>query len=244
MARLLHRLVEPPHACPYLPEREAQLEIRVQVDVTAGELDAMLARGWRRFGPVYFRPACVGCDECVTLRVDAAAFAATKSQRRALRNASRLRRLVSTPMIDAERLALYRKWHAEREQARGWDESPIDPQRYGFDFAFPHPSVREIAFRDPAADDRLVGLGIVDETPSALSAVYFFWDPEHAPPSLGVAHVVMLAMDARARGLPWVYLGYRVLGCASLVYKARYRPHELLAGRPDDGEPPRWGRET
>ncbi len=242
MARLLHTLVEPPHACPYLADREAQLEIRVQIEVTADELDAMLARGWRRFGPVYFRPACASCRECVTLRVLANEFAPSKSQRRAAKNARRLRRVVSVPKIDEERLALYRKWHAQREDARGWDPSPIDAQRYGFDFAFPHPSVREVAFRDPDDGDRLVGLGIVDETPNALSAVYFFWDPERAPASLGVAHVVMLIEDARARGMPYVYLGYRVLDCPSLVYKSRYGPHELLDGRPDDGEPPRWRR--
>ncbi len=33
MARLLHHLVEPPHDCPYLPDKQAQLEIRVQVEV-------------------------------------------------------------------------------------------------------------------------------------------------------------------------------------------------------------------
>ncbi len=240
MARLLHTLVEPPHACPYLDDREAQLEIRVQIEVSPDELDAMLARGWRRFGPVYFRPACVGCGECVTLRIRVAEFAPSKSQRRAAKNAARLRRVVGVPQIDDERLALYRKWHAQREDARGWDPSPIDAQRYGFDFAFPHPSVREVAFRDPEQGDRLVGLGICDETPRAISAVYFFWDPELAPPSLGVAHVVTLIADARARGLPYVYLGDRVLGCPSLVYKARYVPHELLVGRPDDAEEPLW----
>ena len=73
-----------------------------------------------------------------------------------------------------------------------------------------------------------------------MSAVYFFWDPEHAPPSLGVANVVTLVEDARAKGLAYVYLGYRVLGCASLVYKAKYGPHELLVGRPAFGEPPEW----
>ncbi|HEY8073570.1 MAG TPA: hypothetical protein VIF62_05665 [Labilithrix sp.] len=242
MARLLHTLVEPPHACPYLADRQAQLEIRVQIDVTPDELDTMLAHGWRRFGPVYFRPTCATCAECVTLRVLAKDFAPSKSQRRAAKNARRLRRIVSVPHIDEERLALYDKWHAQREDARGWDPSPIDAQRYGFDFAFPHPSVREVAFRDPDDGDRLVGLGIVDETPNAFSAVYFFWDPEHAPPSLGVAHVVLLVEDARARGVPFVYLGYRVLECPSLVYKARYGPHELLEGRPADTEMPRWKR--
>jgi arginine-tRNA-protein transferase len=243
VARVLHTLVEPPHDCPYLDDREAQLEIRVQVDVSPSELEAMLERGWRRFGPVYFRPACVGCHECVTLRIRAGAFAPTKSQRRALKNASRLRRIVGPPKIDDERLALYRRWHAAREEARGWDPSPIDPQRYAFDFAFPHPSVREVAFVDPADGDRLVGLGICDETPNAVSAVYFFWDPDRAPPSVGVAHVLSLVAEAQALGRAYVYLGYRVEGCASLVYKSRYRPHELLEGRPEDAEAPRWSDE-
>jgi len=125
VARLLHHLIEPPHACPYLPDRAAQLEIRVQVEVSASELDAMLSRGWRRFGPVYFRPACASCEECVTLRIDAASFAPTKSQRRAAKNAARLRRVVAPPKSDDVRLALYRKWHAAREEARGWEPSAI-----------------------------------------------------------------------------------------------------------------------
>lgn len=240
VAKLLQHLVEPPHPCGYLPGRDAQLEIRVQVDVTAEELEPMLARGWRRFGPVYFRPACIGCGECVTLRVDVATFAPRKSQRRAAKNAARLRRVVGPPIVDDERLALYHRWHQQRETAKGWEPTAIDPERYAMDFAFPHPAAREAAFRDPADGDRLLGLGIFDETPHALSAVYFFWDPVLAPSSLGVANVVTLIDDARAKGLPHVYLGYRVLGCPSLVYKGSYGPHELLVGRPDEREPPTW----
>jgi arginine-tRNA-protein transferase len=45
---------------------------------------------------------------------------------------------------------------------------------------------------------------------------------------------------ARERGIPHVYLGYRVLGCASMRYKATFRPHELLLGRPAPDEEPRW----
>ncbi|CAN5925283.1 arginyltransferase [soil metagenome] len=242
MAKLLHHIVEPPRACSYLADRDAQLEIRIQVDVSPEELEAMLERGWRRFGPVYFRPACAGCGECVTLRVDVAGFAARKSQRRAVKNAARLRRLVSVPVADEERIDLYRRWHAQREVARGWEENAMDPERYAMDFAFPHPAAREFAFRDPADGDRLLGLGIFDETPHALSAVFFFWDPERAPSSLGVANVVTLVEEAREKGLPHVYLGYRVLGCPSLVYKSGYLPHELLEGRPSPAEPPRWGK--
>jgi leucyl-tRNA---protein transferase len=240
VARLIQHLREPPHPCIYLPDREASLEVKILVDVTAGELGAMLARGWRRFGPIYFRPACAGCAECVTLRIPTATFHPTKSQRRARKNAARLTRTVGPPTIDEERLALYARWHAEREESRGWEPSPLDAERYAIDFAFDHPAVREVTFRDPDDGDRLVGLGIVDDVPDALSAVYFFWDPETAPSSLGTAHIVTLIDDAHARGLDHVYLGYRVSGCASLEYKGRYGPHELLVGRPDVRTLPIW----
>lgn len=238
MARVLQHLIEEPRECVYLPEKSAALEIKVQVDVDAAELGAMLERGWRRFGPVYFRPACADCAECVTLRIPTATFAASKSQRRAQKNAARLTRAMASPVVDDERLALYARWHAQREAARGWEPSPLDAERYRFDFAFAHPAVREVTFRDEGG--ALVGLGIVDEVPSGLSAVYFFWDPTGAPSSLGTAHVVMLVDDARARGLPYVYLGYRVAGCASLAYKGRFGPHELLEGRPDARSLPVW----
>jgi len=242
VARLVQHLVEPPRPCAYLGDREQQLEIRVQIEVTSAELEAMLERGWRRFGPIYFRPACAACGECVTLRLDVATFAARKSQRRAVKNAARLRRIVSVPVADEERIALYRRWHAQRETARGWEPTAMDPERYAMDFAFPHPAAREAAFRDPSDGDRLVGLGIFDETPHALSAVFFYWDPERAPSSLGVANVVTLVQQAREQGLEHVYLGYRVLGCPSLVYKASYGPHDLLVGRPSPSERSVWTR--
>jgi arginine-tRNA-protein transferase len=174
------------------------------------------------------------------VRIDVPAFAPSKSQRRAAKNAARLERVVGVPVVDDERRALYHRWHAHRETARGWDPSELDEERYAMDFAFPHPAAREVAFRDPEDGDRLVGLGIFDETKCSMSAVYFFWDPERAPPSLGVANVVTLVEDARAKALRYVYLGYRVLGCPSLVYKSKYLPHELLIGRPALGVRAVW----
>lgn len=208
------------------------------VDVDPEEYEAMLERGWRRFGPCYFRPVCADCRACDTLRVPAKTFVATKSQRRARRAHAKLRRAFATPVVDDERLELYRRWHTQREAMRGWDESELDEEKYRFEFAFPHPSAREVSFRDDDAGGKLVGLGLVDETPNALSAVYFFFDPAYD--GLGVANVVALLDDAARLGIAHVYLGYRVMGCASLEYKGRYRPHELLVGRPGPHESPRW----
>jgi leucyl-tRNA---protein transferase len=238
MARLVQRYREEPHPCPYLPDQEASLDVWLMLDVSAPELEALLERGWRRFGPSYFRPACATCARCEPLRIPSTTFSASASQRRARRNAARLTRVVQAPVVDEERTALYDRWHAHREARRGWEPMAMNEERYAFEFTFEHPAVREVAFRDPAQNNRLVGLGIVDQVPNALSAVFFFWDPEHAPSSLGVAHVVMLVEDAAEQGLDYVYLGYRVAACPSLAYKGRYQPHELLAGRPGlDGSP-------
>ena len=215
----------------------ASLEVRVMLDVTPAELGEMLSRGWRRFGPCYFRPQCASCEACVTLRVNVADFHPSRSQRRARNRASRLRRTVGKPVVDEARLALYRKWHHEREQHRGWEPSPLRAERYALDFAFPHPSAREAAYWD---GDRLVGVSLFDETPDALSAVYFFYDPELHRDSLGVANVVALIDDARAAKKPWMYLGYRVQGCESLEYKAGFLPHQLLKARPADDQMGTW----
>ncbi len=242
MPHVIHHAVEAPRPCSYLPEQLAALEQKVMTEVTAEEYEAMMERGWRRFGPVYFRPACQPCGECVTLRIPTASFRPNRSQRRARAACARFRVEVRVPQVDEERRALYHAWHDWREQARQWEASPLDARDYFLQFAFPHPSAREVAWYDDAAEggSRLVAVSINDETPHAWSAVYFFFHPDYAHCSPGIANIVRLVELARERGKAHVYLGYRVQGCASLRYKAAFRPHELLEGRPEPDEPTRW----
>jgi arginine-tRNA-protein transferase len=239
--RVLERFVEPERDCVYLPDRQARLETFLMLDVSPEELEVMLGHGYRRFGPSYFRPACRSCDGCDSLRIPLATFAPSASQRRAAKKCARYRRVVGMPVVDDARLALYRKWHFDREQARGWDHNPIDAQGYAIQLAFPHPAAREVTFWDGEA---LVGVGLWDETPNASSAVFFFSDPDRARDSLGVANVVLGIEAARDAGKTHVYLGYRVEGCASLEYKGRFLPHEQLQGRPSLRDVPRWSSKT
>jgi arginyl-tRNA--protein-N-Asp/Glu arginylyltransferase len=237
---VLERVVEKPHACAYLPAEQASLEVRVMLDVTPPDMDALLERAWRRFGPIYFRPACEGCGECVSVRVVVDRFEPSKSQRRAGRACARLRRVVGPPRVDDERLALYAAWHASREDARGWEPNAQSRERYKLEFGFAHPCAREAAYYDDDAGGRLVSVGLFDETPRALSAAFFFYDPAYARCSPGTANVLALVEDARAARKEHLYLGYCVAGCASLRYKAAFRPHERLVGRPEMNEAPRW----
>jgi arginyl-tRNA--protein-N-Asp/Glu arginylyltransferase len=237
MARVVQRFTEKPRECSYLADRQATLDYRVMTDVSPEELEQLLIRGWRRFGPVYFRPSCAGCMECVSIRIPVATFQPSDSQKRALRRNKRFRVEVRRPTVDAERLELYGRWHSQREELRQWTASPLDEQDYQQQFAFPHPAAVEIASYD---GDRLVSVGLCDVTKSCWSAVYFFFDPEVGRLSPGIANVMRSVELARDYGIPHVYLGYRVLGCASMRYKATFHPHELLEGRPSFEEPPVW----
>jgi leucyl-tRNA---protein transferase len=241
VARLLHRLLEAPRPCSYLPDRPAALEHQVLVDVGPEELEGLLLRGWRRFGPQYFRPACGACSECVPTRVPTASFVPTKSQRRARKACADLVRRVGVPRVTEERLALYHLWHASREEARDWSPSPLDARTYAMQFAFPHPAARELTYYEgDGPDARLVGVGICDETPTAWSAVYFFYHPDWAKRSLGVANVLFQIELARAKKLAHVYLGYRIDASASMKYKAQFQPQERLIGWPSPDETAVW----
>jgi arginyl-tRNA--protein-N-Asp/Glu arginylyltransferase len=237
MAVLLRVFREPRRPCSYLDATPASLVHKTLVYVSPLETEAMLERGWRRFGSEYFRPGCSPCHECVSLRLPVARFAPSRQQRRVLRKGASLAVVVGPVIVDAERVALHARWYAEREQSRGWEASSLDEQEYRRQFGFPHPCAREVAYYDGA---RLVGVGLCDETPRAWSAGYFFYDPAYASLSPGVLHVLTLVRLARERAQVHVYLGFRINGCASMRYKARFHPHELLEGRPGMSEIPRW----
>jgi arginine-tRNA-protein transferase len=239
LALELARFVSDEEKCQYLPQERATLECRVVAGLQGEELDDLLARGWRRFGPLVFRPACRACGECVSLRIPVDGFRPSRSQRRARNRCAHLTVEVARPRVDEERLALHQRWHQGREHSRGWESSPLEAAEYAQQFGMGEACGREVLYRDGG---RLVGVGICDETAAAYSAVYFFHDPAYARLSLGVNHVLTLIERARREGKAHVYLGYRVMGCFSMRYKAAYLPHELLEGRPGSGEEPRWRR--
>ncbi|MEO1234509.1 MAG: GNAT family N-acetyltransferase [Myxococcota bacterium] len=213
--------------------------------MTGPELDAILERGWRRFGPAYFRPACGACQSCVPLRIPVDSFRMSKSQRRTWnRVRRRLRVEEGAPRVDDQRLGLYHRWHAEQGARRDWPRDTLDAEEYYHQFAFPHPCGRELSYWDDAPEDggepRLVGVAITDFTPSALSAVYTYHDPDYAKWSLGTASILFQLETARSSGRRWVYLGYRVEGCPSSEYKGSFQPHQLLTEGFDLRARPTW----
>ena len=238
MLQILRETTHDERECAYLPDRGARMHYRLIEQCPVEDYERMLERGWRRFGRVFFRPACEGCQECRSLRVDVAAFRPNRSMRRTARQNQDLEMVLRPPSITQQHLRLYQRYHQDMSQRRGWPGKDISPVDYFQTFVeggegFAH----ELLFLDR---DRLLAVALVDLLPRAISAVYCFYEPTLRKRSLGVFSVLEQVGLARERGAPYLYLGYWVAGNASMRYKANYHPHQILAGRPAASEEPTW----
>jgi len=237
MAQLLDSTLVMEDPCPYLHDRPACMEHRYLCGVSPEETEALLIRGWRRFGLLYFRPVCEACTECVSLRIPVADFSPGKTQRRVWRKGAAFEVTVGAPQVDDERLALFHRWHMMHTERRGWPMTDTSEESYRWSFVQSHPCAREMCYR---IDGKLVAVGLVDLTPSALSSTYFYYAPEIDDFSPGTFSILCEIEYARSVGRAHVYLGYRVAGCPSVAYKDRFRPHEILVGRPEIHHQPVW----
>jgi arginine-tRNA-protein transferase len=229
----LHRFIVAPSPCGYLPGERWRLEYELVADATPPEYFQRMLQGWRRFGATFFRPRCLTCRACRSLRVPVDRFRPDRGQRRCRKaNEGVVRLEVGVPSVTRAKLRLYDRYHAHQAEAKGWPQHPAkDAASYAASFVDnPFPTQEWCYY----VGDRLVGVGYVDDLPGGLSAIYFFYDPDERHRSLGTWNVLELIEHARARRLAHVYLGYYVAGCPSMAYKTRFVPNQLLE---EDG---RW----
>jgi arginine-tRNA-protein transferase len=213
--------------CPYLAER---LERRLFTVVHGTDADrrheVLMQAGFRRSQNVLYRPICPGCRACRSVRIPVRGFTPSRSLRRvAKRNADLATRVVE-PRFGEEHYGLFRRYI----ESRHGDGGMADMDRGSFRRMLETSPVttRLIELRDPAG--RLVAASLSDEVASGLSGVYKYFEPEAAERSLGTLVILRHVELARARDLPFVYLGYWIEGSRKMAYKARFRPLEILEG--------------
>lgn len=224
--------VTSPAPCPYLPGRS---ERKVFTELKGPHADALndaLGRiGFRRSQTVAYRPSCLDCSACVSVRVAATEFRPSTTQRRSLKANADLVVTECRPWSTAEQYELLRSYLVARHPGGGM--AAMDE----VDFAdmVEHTPVTSyiIEYREPSNDGvtpgRLVGACLTDRQGDGLSMIYSFYDtsPEGRP---GLGNFIILDHIERAARaeLPFVYLGYWVEGSARMQYKVRYRPLERL----------------
>jgi arginyl-tRNA--protein-N-Asp/Glu arginylyltransferase len=216
-----------PSPCPYLPDRESRLLLVRPRQMRPGLYHLLLDLNFRRLGWGVYRPQCDGCAECRQLRLPVRDFRPSRAQRRCRARNADVVATMGPPEATEEKHDVYRRYLDARhdgEMTGSWDEFE--------DFLHQAPPLaHEVVFR---VGGRLLGAGIVDLEPEAVSAVYFYFDPDLAERSPGTFNVLWLVQECRRRGIPWLYLGYHVDGGRGMDYKTVFRPHQILG---NDG---RW----
>jgi arginine-tRNA-protein transferase len=222
----LFQFVAPPSTCGYLPDQTWRLEYEFVRQMTVAEYHERLLAGWRRFGGMMFRPRCPACTACRSLRILVDQFQPNRSQRRCRAlNQGTVERRIGRPSVTSEKLDLYDRYHAFQSDFKGWPHhSPKDADEYARSFVDNPFPTQEWCFY---VDRRLVGVGYVDDLPGAMSAIYFFYDPEERQRSLGTWNVLCQLEYAAGRRIPFLYLGYFVDGCRSMQYKASFTPNQV-----------------
>ncbi len=224
--------VTSPAPCPYLPGRN---ERKVFTELKGPQADALndaLGRiGFRRSQTVAYRPSCLDCNACVSVRVVTDEFAASTTQKRNLKRNSDLVATVCRPWSTGEQFSLLQHYLAVRHPNGGM--ASMDE----VDFAdmVEHTPVTSyiIEYREPSPEGsrpgRLVGACLTDRQGDGLSMIYSFYEPDAERTGLGNYIILDHIRRAREMELPYVYLGYWVEGSARMQYKIRYRPLERLA---------------
>lgn len=226
-----------PGPCPYLPGKTERKVFTELHGAHADELNDALGRiGFRRSQNVAYRPSCLDCKSCVSVRVLTKDFRPNATQRRILKRNADLAVSACRPWSTSEQYDLLRRYLSQRHPSGGM--AGMDDMDYA-DMVEQSP-VRShvIEYRTPGRFGRLgelVGACLTDQQADGLSMIYSFYDAEaEGRPGLGNYIILDHIMRARDAGLPYVYLGYWVEGAARMQYKVRYRPLERLG--PDGWE--------
>jgi len=224
-----------PSPCPYL---EGQFERKVFTHLVgdkAPEMNDLLTQGgFRRSQNIAYRPACETCRACVSVRILAQEFTASRNMKRVIQRNSDLIGAMHDAQPSTEQYSLFRGYLDARHRRGGMSDMTV--LDYAMMVEDTHVDTKVIEYRRRGPDTFITGKGqgeliavaLTDKMADGLSMVYSYFNPEFEERSLGTFMILDHIARARAMGLPHVYLGYWVNGSRKMNYKMRFMPQEHL----------------
>jgi arginine-tRNA-protein transferase len=230
------------HDCSYVDGLRARtLFVDPLARIDANRAEWLQQIGFRRSGQHFYRPACRGCQRCVPVRVPVAQFAPNRSQRRNAERNDRALSVVSRPAaLLPEHYQLYERYLLQRH-GDGDMADDVSVETYARFLLAPwggRTRFFELRLSAAGAADgsggvagQLVGVAVTDLFSDGLSAVYTYFDPDHAHRAPGTYGVLTQIREAQRLGLDYLYLGYWIGDSRKMAYKDGYRPLEAWDGR-------------
>ena len=227
--------VTAPQPCPYL---EGQFERKLFTHLTHDKprvlVDNLLKGGFRRSQNIAYMPYCDGCQACVSVRVDVAAFKPGRTFRRITeRNLDLVGRQIK-PVPTSEQYSLFRGYIDDRHGEGGMADMSVLDYAMMIEDSIIDTFMTEYRPRVPfgkvipGGQAPLKAVALCDRLSDGISMVYSFFEPDDQTRSLGTFMILDHIEKARRLGLPYLYLGYWVEGSRKMAYKARFGPQERL----------------
>jgi len=199
----------------------------------------LVKRGWRRFGELFLRPNCDGCNECKSIKIDVKNFHFSKSQRRVMRKNQDLKIVIQSPTHSDKHIDIYNKFHSYQAGRKDWKYRFISLEDYFDSFTNGAGEFgREVLYFNK--DGKLIAIDLIDMVNDGISSIYFIYNPVYSRRSLGTYSLLMQIQMAQKLNLDWIYLGYYVKDCNNLNYKAKFPPLFTLQGDPGINQKAIW----
>jgi len=212
-----------PFQCNYLLEEEERLLVAVDERLhNTEQYSWLMANGFRRSGDQIYRPHCINCKACKSIRVICDQFTLSKSQKRLLNKNKSYTLKTSTHAKD-----IYYELYENYINTIHHDGSMFPANMTQYE-TFTQSNVSEQLFIETWDEDILISVAVTDILVDALSAVYTFYHPDYRSNGLGVFSILNQIKLTNDYKKTFLYLGYQIDSCQKMNYKNKYYPYQEL----------------
>lgn len=207
-------------SCSYLDNKQQRMIVVDPLQPIDKSLSTYFSqRGFRRSGNMTYRPKCMFCTQCISVRIPIELFSPSRNQKRVLKKTQHLNYKIE-PIENADQ---YFDMYYRYQYARHKDGIMCDPsiEKYR---SFIQGHIADTKLLIVLDNNKPICVSVIDLLYDGISAVYTFFEPEYAKLSLGTFAILSLIALGKKHCFDYIYLGFWIEESAKMSYKIKFQP--------------------